>query len=160
MPSRALAVAVGAAVLLVAVVAVDAAVNRTYHLEAYLDGRWVKLGSHPSAYDVAMPSYVAFDLNASDVVPFRVSAENGYPWGLSKDVEVSAQGVLLHTGTLTAEARGTGAATFDVPASRLLSHAGPERGGPPGEPLWTWWLSVRVGVESFQGHLGVREVER
>lgn len=163
MASRALAVAVTAAVLLVVVVAADASMNRYVHLEAHVEGRWIKVATEPPEHmGRAVPGYVAFDLNASDVVPMRLRVENGHPWGFSEPAEVSLGSRLVHAGTLAAGARSEGVLEFNVNASQLL--ASDPRGPVPHEPdaqaYAHPWFEVRVGERWFGGALAFREVSR
>lgn len=165
MPSRALTIAIASGVLLVAVVAADVAMNRKYHLEAFLDGRWIIVGTYP--YDIAygrgIPSMVAFDVNASDEIPMRLRIDNGYPIAFSETFEVTTFGEQLAAGTLTAAGRGTGSAEFTVVASRLFSAGGeriPTDKADGVSAVWHPYFSVRVGGEYFEGSLALREVGR
>ena len=161
MPSRALTVALAAGVLLVAVVAVDASMNRVYHLEAKLEGRWIRVVSSDMDWTRGgEPSLVAFDLNATDKVDFRVVAENGYPWALSEPVEVAAMNVALHSGTLEAPAFGHGETAFTLDASRILSQPAFGGGERPGERFWHPSFTLRVGDDVYYGGAAFREVAR
>lgn len=164
MPSRALTVAVAAGVLLVATVAADASMNRTYRLEAHLDGRWIALASSPvDDLSRGMPSLVAFDLNASDEVPFRVVAENGYPWRLSTSYDLMVGGVSLHRGALDAPAFQEAKQEFAVPARSLMTQAGGyplEKPGGAADRLWSPSITLEVAGEVLYGSVAFREVAR
>lgn len=165
MVTKALTVATAAGLLLVTVVAADATMNREYHLEARLDGNWVKVASFPDPYlRGAEPSFVAFDLNASDRIPFRVSAHNGYPWSLQEEATVTVSGVRVFQGTLAAPPFGDVQIGFDIAAADLMR----ERLGHPVEgfdgtgagPGWGSSFMVQVGGETLHGRLAFREVAR
>lgn len=165
MASRALTVAAAAGVLLVAVVAVDASMNRVFHLEAQLGGNWVKVATYPYQHGSRYyePSLAAFDLNASEQVPFRVRVENGYPWTVSEDVEVTMDGRPVHQGRLEADRFTDGVAPFAIPAQDLLRGGG--AGGrpvadPPEAPASIPHFWVRVGAVQLGGSLAFREVAR
>jgi hypothetical protein len=166
MPSRALTVAIVASVLLVVVVAADATMNRVYHAEVFLDGRWIKVATYPWQFDPysrGIPSYVAFEVNASDDVPVRVRIDNGYPWAFSERFEVLSGGRVLFEGTLTAAARSEGVAETTVKAEQLFRHGYeplPAKDTPPVDQIWNPHLEVRVGDEIFGGSFALREVPR
>ena len=164
MPSRALWVALAAGVLLVAVVAADASMNRVYHLEAKLEGNWVKVASSQPEWGYGRePSLVAFPLNASDEVPIRVTAENGHPWPLGRDVDVLVSGQTVFSGRFDAPAFGTAQHGFLVNATRLATPGHgfvPERAFPDGERIWTPSFVLHVGDDAYHGGLAFREVPR
>lgn len=163
MASRALAVAVTAAVLLVVVVAADVSMNRFIHLEAHVDGRWVKVASHPPDYlGRAVPGYVPFDLNASDSVQMRLRVVNGHPWAFAEQAEVSLAGRLVHSGTLSAGARSEGTMEFSVNGTQVLSppFSDPGYRGPGEAGTALPWFDVHVGGDYFSGAIAFREVPR
>lgn len=166
MPTRALTVAVAASVLLVALVAADAAMNRAYHLEARLGGEWVRVASLPEARLREAPaiSLFPFDLNASDTVTFRIRAHNGHPWPMQSFAEVTISGRHAFSGLLEAGAFQDAEVTFDVPAAQLMEDGvawGPERAAPgaQGRP-WHPSLVLRVGGDLAHASLAIREVAR
>jgi hypothetical protein len=153
-----------AGALLVAVVAADATMNRTYKLEAYLDGRWILVASTPE--DVMtreFPSLVPLPLNASDDVSFRLSAHNGYPWSLSKDFDLTVGGVSVQRGALDASSFQDDREEFTVPASALMTQGAgfPAEKPPPGnERFWSPQILLEVDGETLYGSVAFREVAR
>ena len=164
MPSRALSVAIGASVLLVAVVAVDASMNRVYHVEAFLEGRWIQVATHPvtdETYARGYPSFVTFDVNASDDVRVRLRVDNGYPWAFEERFDVLVNGEYLFDGTLTAAARSEGVAETTVKGSKLFGagyETRPVPNGSGGQPVWMPTFDANVGGERFGGIVYLREV--
>lgn len=152
-----LAVASVAAVLLVVVVAADVAINRSYRLEAQdLDERWhVALDTLDQDRFYREPG--ALEVNRSVPVSMRLTVDNQRPWSLEQAYEVHLNGDVVADGILTASAWGTGQATFEVDADRVLSD-----GGPPDRPMDSGHarFEVTLGDEVHHGSLSAQEVAR
>lgn len=163
MASRALPVAVAAGALLVVVIVADASMNRTYHLEAQVEGRWVGIATLPQRFDrYAAPSLVPFELNASDALPMRLRLDNGYPWPASKAYEVTVQGRALHDDVVAAPALGEGISQFELTGESLFrtAYGDPRAPAPAGPREHVVYFTLAVGGEMAGGEMAFREVSR
>lgn len=150
--SRGLIVALSAAVLLILVVGVDASMTRTVELQVEDGDGWRTIGTtgedHPPRLD-----HAAVEKNRSDEVAFRLTVDNGYAWAYDEAFTVHAMGPQVASGTLTADARGQGEATFQVPVSSLLG-----QGDRPMREPWPVNLETNVGSDWIYASLQIREV--
>lgn len=161
-----LTVATVSAVLLVAVLAVDATMNRTYKLQVQATDGWKTFAESPTGeYEYARPyaSYAPQTIANNSSVTFRVFAENGYPWALDKPYEVFYQGSLVASGTIEAPARGSGTAEFTLDVERLVApYYGAQKPIPdrPGISTDIVFLELRIAGEddSIAGEVYLQEV--
>lgn len=156
---RPLTVAIVAAALFVVVIAADASMNRTFIVEAETAEGWKEAGRGENALRPRYlhPSAPEISANRSDMIPFRLVADNGFPWPLDETFRAYVNGQEVASGEITAAARATGQAEFTIPASRLLSAYGPAP--PSGEETVFVNFEVRVGEDEFvYVNVGIREV--
>lgn len=149
-------VAAVSGLLLVVVLAVDASMNRTYALDVEGTDGWRTFATD------AQVSYPRFDYGGSAVdvadntsVTFRVRADNGFPWELSKTFTVTSYGVRVAEGVISAPARGEGVAEFSLNVSDLA-------GSPPypkqdASNYENVYLELHVGNEIVGGTVNIRE---
>jgi hypothetical protein len=162
--SRPLVVAIVAMALLLTSVGAELAFHRTYALDVRDPAGWLTVAesydptaSGPRATPLLAHAILA---NASDQVELRVRVDNGYPWSYSHSFVVSTMGLRVAEGTLTAPARDTGASSFTIPASTLLSGLSPAAKGGPGGNVTTAYLDVQVGSVGFSGSFQLQEVAK
>ncbi len=128
--SQPLVVAIGAAALLVVVVATDLAIDRTIAIDVRDDGAWREIARHPVARsEVPHPGfgYDSVPIEAGENVSFRLRVDNGYPWAFDEAYRAfDPMGRIAAEGRLAASARGEGAAEFVVPGASFA------RAVPPG----------------------------
>lgn len=150
--SRGLMVALAATVLLILVVGVDASMVRTVEFEVEDGDGWATIGS---AGDEVPPRLdrVVVEKNSTDEVAFRLTVDNGYAWAYEEAFVAYTMGSQVASGTLTAEARAQGEATFQVPVASLLSPEQPSRE----DPVVT--LEATVGDDWIHGAFTLQEVE-
>lgn len=155
--SPGLMVALAAGVLLVAVVAADAAVTRTVALEVEADDGWHTLATTDSERPPSLRpgDGVLLERNRSDDVTFRLTVDNEVPWAYEERFTVTSHGPQVASGTLAAEARGTGEAAFTVPVEELARDQGPRP-----EDRWFVHLDADVDGERLSGGFEIREVSR
>jgi len=155
-----------AAALLVVVVGVDVAIDRSFVLELKTaPDEWTQIAStqmHERYVSVPRPYAEAqMPVNRTDTLEFRLRVENDYPWALDERFEVYSHGQKLAEGRLQAPAGGAGQATFEVTVARLMDGQGympsPERGAPQ---LYSLYVEVYVDGQYVSGSFAVREVSR
>lgn len=155
--SPGLTVALAAGVLLVAVVAVDAAVTRTVALQVEADDGWHTLATTDSERPPSLRpgDGPLVERNRSDDVTFRLTVDNEVPWAYEERFSVSSHGPQVASGTLAAEARSTGQGAFTVPVEELARDQGPRA-----EDRLFVYLEAEVGGERLSGGFEIREVSR
>lgn len=127
--TRSLWIALIAAVLLVAVVSVDAAVNRTVSLDVQdQDGQWRTIATslETDAFYPRPGGEIVVEANRTDELDFRLTVDNEPPWGFAEDYSVRGNGRIVASGSITADGGGTGEARFSVPADDLLQERAPK----------------------------------
>lgn len=158
--SRSLWVAVGAAALLLVVVAVDASVNRTFelHVDGPSEGQgWQTLsssGEDPYRFD---RGDVVVEANRTDTVTFRLHVDNELPWGYEEDYRLRAGSTTLGSGSLQAPGGGTGAVEIQTTAGELID----ANHGPPKSPSpASVHVEASLGSQMLFGFLTIEEVPR
>lgn len=152
-----LAVAAVSAVLLVAVLAVDAGMNRTFSLDVRGVDGWVTVATSDEGrgYPRAVHSLAPVTVADNGSVEFRLRVDNGYPWTFSGTYDAHAYGEPVAQGEVSAGARSAGTATFTVDlASLTQDHLGPR---PAREPHDRVYLEVLVDEDVVGGEVAVRE---
>lgn len=152
--SAPLVVAAVSAVLLVAVLAVDASMDRSYALEVRGEDGWRSFAHHTDAYPRGGMFGGPVVVSDNSSVEFRIRVDNGMPWAMSETYDVSVYGRHVADGAIEAPARGTGVSGFTLDVQNLTEQSrGPEFGA-GGETLW---FEVRVGDEYLTGEVIIQE---
>lgn len=125
MVSRPLIVASVAGALLLTVVGVDLAMDRTYYLDIEIGDRWVTFGEFPYQPTTRMYSGAPQPVDPNGTVTVRVRGENGYPWGMSEPYTLSVGASVVGEGTLAAPAWGTAQREHAFSASVLYESGDP-----------------------------------
>lgn len=154
--STSLWVAIGAAVLLVAVVSADAAINRTFTLEVEQpDGGWATIATSDGEPSRFREGAVTVEANRSEALTFRLRVDNEPPWSFEETYRVEASGIQVAQGTIQAPAGGQASVTFEATVEDLAD------GGPPsknGSELRFAHLFVEVDGTSLFGSFHIQEV--
>ncbi len=149
--SRGLLVAIVAAAALFLVVGVDASMERTIDLQVEDGTGWSTIATmtddHPR-----VPGETMLEKNRTDDVSFRLTVDNGYPLAYEEPYHVYTAGTSVATGTVIADARNSGEATFEVPVTALITPRDPADQG-------QWFVHVETHVGSTWMHGGFTIVE-
>ena len=171
MASTGLVTASVAMVLLIVSVGTDLAFDSTVRVEAGVgDGPMQLVGD--GAIDgrtARSPAPVdPFTANRSDVMTFKVTLENGYPWSSSRSFELSLDGCydgarVLAVMDVNAPARGAASATTEIAVSRLLDESGrfmPKEIGTSGETQYIYLQVCRGNQYAAAATIPITEVAR
>jgi hypothetical protein len=139
-----LVVAVIAMVLLFGSVTFEVAFQRVYYVDVENGAGWQQVGhAGPAGAAGPAPPDRGLAVAASGNVSLRLRVDNGYPWSYAQHYEATYGGLSIASGDVTARARDTGVATFEVPASTFFQGAA---AAPKIAPNTTFVdLEVRVG---------------
>ncbi len=151
-----LSIAIGAAVLLVVVLAADISMNRSYGVDLRdAEGEWVTVTESRLFESRARP-YGAFasSIDPNGTVEMRIRVDNGYAWAFDKEYVVYANANEIARGTLEVPARSSGTATFTVPGKAFFG-AGPDF--PKSEGTHYVQIELVVAGEHLYGSVNVKE---
>lgn len=151
MASRAFVVAAVAAAALVVSIGFDAAMNRSYVLEAKQGDGWIAIAqSQPYGTGVIRePMGGSVVVPANGTVEFRLRETNTYFWASSTTWEARVNGASYAHGTLSSPPRGEAEVKFGVPASAWTSLQ-----QKPTDSNGTIFASLELQVEGTNGLYG------
>ena len=162
MASSPLVVAGVAAGLLVVVVGVDVALERTYHVDVEEGTGWRTLGSYPFEDQYCCPPGETLSVQRGETYGFRLRTDSTYPWSWSGDYTVRLNGAVVADGRLDVPARGSSTVEFSATAAELLRNVPPVPGPEYTEPKYAARggadIQVEAGGDSFGFYFEVVEV--
>jgi len=154
--SRPLVVAIVAFALLGVSVGFEAAFHRTIYLDVKSGEGWQTIGQSATpgmGGPRATAAIYPIPLSPNGTLELRVRIDNGYPWSFSHHYDVTSQGLLVASGTVTAPGRDVGESSFTLSYAQLVGAGGK----PTGTNVTFASVGVQVGNDYAGGSFQVQE---
>lgn len=140
-------------------VAFEVVFSRGYTLEVKDgDGAWLLVGSGGNDARALEPIYTRAGsvvvAGREDMVQFRLTVDNGYPWSFSQPYDARVQGVILAEGVIAAGARSTGESLFEIRAAPFIASTPKEAAS----NITFAYIDVQINRNNVGGNFQIQEV--